>query len=110
VAGGSRRLHNEELRNLYNSANVIREMESRRMRWVGHVEPVRDMKNIYSILSQNLNGTDHWEELRIDGMIILEWMLIYVGKAWIRFIWLVAHCCKHDNETSDSIKDTQFLD
>jgi hypothetical protein len=37
VAGGWRRLHNEELHNLYASANIIRVINSRRMRWTGHV-------------------------------------------------------------------------
>jgi hypothetical protein len=34
---GWRKLHNEELRNLYSSASIIRMMKSRRMRWAGHV-------------------------------------------------------------------------
>jgi hypothetical protein len=37
VTGGWRRLHNEELHNLYVSANIIRVIISRRIRWVGHI-------------------------------------------------------------------------
>jgi hypothetical protein len=37
VTGGWRKLHNEELRNLYSSASIIRMIMSRRMRWAGHV-------------------------------------------------------------------------
>jgi len=37
VAGGWRRLHNEELHNLYISPNIIRVIKSRRMKWAGHV-------------------------------------------------------------------------
>jgi hypothetical protein len=37
VARGWRRLHNEELQNLYASLNIIRMTKSRRMRWVGPV-------------------------------------------------------------------------
>jgi hypothetical protein len=48
VAGGWRRLHNEELRNLYASPNIIRDIRSRRKRWAEHVECVRDEK--YNIL------------------------------------------------------------
>jgi hypothetical protein len=37
VTGDWRKLHNEELHNLYSSSNVIRMIKSRRMRWAGHV-------------------------------------------------------------------------
>jgi hypothetical protein len=37
VAGGRRKLHNEELHNLYSSPSIIRMIKSRRMRWAGHV-------------------------------------------------------------------------
>jgi hypothetical protein len=37
AAGGWRRLHNEELRNLYASPDIIRMIKSRRMRWAEHV-------------------------------------------------------------------------
>jgi hypothetical protein len=36
--GGWRKLHNEELHNLYSSPNTIRMIKSRRMRWAGNVE------------------------------------------------------------------------
>jgi hypothetical protein len=32
------KLHSEELHTLYSSANIIRQIKSRRMRWEGHVE------------------------------------------------------------------------
>jgi hypothetical protein len=35
--GGWRKLHNEELRDLYSSPSIIRIIKSRRMRWAGHV-------------------------------------------------------------------------
>jgi hypothetical protein len=37
VMGGWRKLHNEELRDLYSSPSIIRIIKSRSMRWVGHV-------------------------------------------------------------------------
>jgi hypothetical protein len=37
VTGGWRKLHNEELHDLYSSLNIIRMIKSRRMRWAGHV-------------------------------------------------------------------------
>jgi hypothetical protein len=36
-AGGWRRLHNEDLHNLYASSNVVMVIKSRRMRWTGKV-------------------------------------------------------------------------
>jgi hypothetical protein len=35
--GGWRKLHNEEIHNLYSSPSIIRMIKSRRMRWAGHV-------------------------------------------------------------------------
>jgi hypothetical protein len=50
VAGGWRRLRNEELHNLYVSPSIIKVTKSRRMRWVGHVARIGEMKNIYKTL------------------------------------------------------------
>jgi hypothetical protein len=44
-----RRLHNEELRNLYASPNIIRVIKSEKMRWAGHVAHMGDMRNTYNI-------------------------------------------------------------
>jgi hypothetical protein len=37
VIGGWRKMHNEELHNMYCSHSIIRIIKSRRMRWAGHV-------------------------------------------------------------------------
>jgi hypothetical protein len=37
VTGEWRKLHSEEFHNLYSSLNIIRQIKSRRMRWVEHV-------------------------------------------------------------------------
>jgi len=50
VAGGWRRLHNEELHNLYASPNIIRVIKSRKMILVGHVARTEGVRNTYSML------------------------------------------------------------
>jgi hypothetical protein len=44
VTGGWRKLHNEELHNLYSSPSIIRMIKSRRMRWTGHVPRMEKRK------------------------------------------------------------------
>jgi hypothetical protein len=47
VARGWRRLHNEELHNLYPSPNIIRVIKSRRIGWTGHAARVGKTRNAY---------------------------------------------------------------
>jgi hypothetical protein len=47
VTGGCRKLHNEELRDLYSSPSIIRIIKSRRMRWTGHVARMGGKRNAY---------------------------------------------------------------
>jgi hypothetical protein len=46
--GSWRKLHNDEIHNLYSSPNIVRMIKSRRMRWAGHVEPMREGRGVYS--------------------------------------------------------------
>jgi len=48
-AGGWRRLHNEELHNFV-SPNIIRVIKSRRIKWIGHVSWMEEMRNVYNSL------------------------------------------------------------
>jgi hypothetical protein len=50
VTGGWRKLHNEELRDLYSSPSIIRMMKSRRMRWARHVARMGEKRNAYRLL------------------------------------------------------------
>jgi hypothetical protein len=50
VTGGWRKLHNEELHNLYSSPSTIRMIKSRRMRWAGHVARITENRDACRIL------------------------------------------------------------
>jgi hypothetical protein len=50
VTGEWRRLHNEELNDLYSSPNIIRVIKSRKMRWAGHVARMGECRGAYRIL------------------------------------------------------------
>jgi hypothetical protein len=56
VTGEWRKLHNEELRDLYSSPSIIRIIKSRRMRWVGHVARMVETKNSYRLLVGKSEG------------------------------------------------------
>jgi len=50
VTGEWRRLHNEELNDLYSSPNIVRVIKSRRMRWAGHVARMGEDREAYRVL------------------------------------------------------------
>jgi hypothetical protein len=56
MTGEWRKLHNEELRDLYSSPSIIRIMKSRRMRWAGHVARIRAKRNAYELLVGKSEG------------------------------------------------------
>jgi hypothetical protein len=50
VTGEWRKLHSEELHNLYSSPVIIRQVKSRRMRWARHVARMREERKVYKVL------------------------------------------------------------
>jgi hypothetical protein len=50
VTGERRKLHNEELRDLYSSPSIIRIIKSTKMRWAGHVARMGEKRNAYRLL------------------------------------------------------------
>jgi hypothetical protein len=56
VTGGWRKLHNEELLNLFSSPRIIRMIKSRMTRWTGHVARMGLKKNAYRILVERPEG------------------------------------------------------
>jgi hypothetical protein len=89
VAGDWRRLHNEELHNLYASPNIIRVINARNMRGTVRVARMGEVRCAESILVEDLKGRDHLEDLSVEGRIILQWTLEKQGrKMWTGCIWL----------------------
>jgi len=50
VTGKWRKLHNEELNDMYSSPNIVRVIKSRRMRWAGHVARMGDRRGVFRVV------------------------------------------------------------
>ena len=50
VTGEWRKLHNEELSDLYSLPNIVRVVKSKRMRWAGHVARTWQGRGVYRVL------------------------------------------------------------
>jgi len=71
MAGNRRRLHGEELCNLYTLSKTVRVIKSV-MRWSGHVECMEGMRNVYKILVRYAEGNKHLEDyIQMDVRIYL---------------------------------------
>jgi hypothetical protein len=72
--GSWKKLHNDELHNLYSSPNIVRVIKSRRMRWAGHVARMGEGRGVYRVLLGR-SPRRRWEdtikmdlrEIGIDG-------------------------------------------
>jgi len=67
VTGEWKKLHNEELDDLYVSPNIVRAIKSRRMRWAGHVARMGEGRGCIGSWWGNWRKGD----LGVDGWIIL---------------------------------------
>jgi hypothetical protein len=91
VTGGWRKLHNEELHNLYSSPSIIRMIKSRRMRWAGHVARMGKKRNAYRILMRNPEGKRPVRRPRrrwVDNIRMDLREIGWDGLDWIGLIWL----------------------
>ena len=114
VTGERRRLHSEELNDLYSSPSIVRVIKSRRMRWAGHVARMGEEKGCIGSWWGNRREGDHWGDLGVDGWIILGWISIHL-HGYVKWIGLaqdrqVADACECGNEPSGSVKCGEFLD
>jgi len=83
LTGERRRLHNEELNDLYSSSNIVRVIKSRRMRWAGHVARMGGERGVYRVWVGKLEGKRPLGDLGVDGWIILGW----ISRRWDVGIW-----------------------
>jgi hypothetical protein len=70
ATGEWRKLHNEELNNLYSSPTIFRVIKSRRKRWAGHVARMGKGESYTVFWCGNLKERDHLGDLGIDGRIM----------------------------------------
>jgi hypothetical protein len=86
VTGEWRKVHNEELNDLYSSPTIVRVIKSRRMRWAVHVACMGERRGEVEIgfWWENLRKGDHLEDPRVGGRIILRWIF----RKWTGSIWL----------------------
>jgi hypothetical protein len=91
VRGLWRKLHSEELHNLYSSPDIIRQIEWRRMRWAGHVARVGEGRNVCTVLMGIPGGKRplvrprrRWQ----DGIKMDLRKIGWGGGLWSGFAWL----------------------
>ena len=109
VTGEWRKLHNEELRDLYSLPNIVRVVKSRRMRWAGHVAHMGEGRGVHRVLVGKPEEKiplgrprSRWEDnVKID---LRE---VGGGEDWME---LAQDTCEYGDELSGSINCGEFLD
>jgi hypothetical protein len=92
VTGDWRRVHNEELHDLYTSPNIIQVIRSRRMSWMGHVACMGERSGAYSILVEQPEGRRPLGRQRHRGKANVKMdFKDTVWGAWTGFMWLMIY-------------------
>jgi hypothetical protein len=97
VTGGWRKLHNEELHNLYSLLSIVKIIKSRRMRWAGHVARMGEKGNMYRLLVGKPEGKirlgrprRRWiDNIKMDLLVIGLSVVDWIGLAQDRYRWRV---------------------
>jgi hypothetical protein len=88
VTGGWRKLHNEELRDLYSLPSIIRIIKSRRMKWAGHVARMGEKRNAYRLLVGNPEGKRLLGRARHKWVDNIKMDLLEIGWGGVDWIGL----------------------
>jgi len=89
VRGEWRKLHNEELNDLYCSPSIVRVIKSKRMRWEG-ARSMYGEEAYTGFWWGNLRETDNLEDPGVDERKILRWIFrkwevgVWTGLIWLR--------------------------
>jgi hypothetical protein len=86
VMGEWRKMHSGELHNLYSSPDIIRQIKSRRMRWVRQMAHVGEGRNVYRVWVGKPDGKRPLERPRHrweDGIKIYLRGIGWRGMEWI---------------------------
>jgi hypothetical protein len=83
-----RKLHNEELRDLYSSPSIVRIIKSRRMLWAGHVARMGKKRNAYRILVGKPEGKRPLGKPKRRRMDNIKMDLGEVGRSDVDWIGL----------------------
>jgi len=88
VKGEWRRLHNEELNDLYSSPYIVRVIKSRRMRWAEHVARMGEERGVYRVLLGKTEGKRPLERHRRGWVDNIRMDLQEVGCGYMDWIGL----------------------
>jgi hypothetical protein len=84
-----RKLHNEELHDLYSSPGIIRIIKARRIRWAGYVARKRAKRNAYRLLVRKPEGRRPLGKPRRRWLDNIRMELVEVGWVmWTGLVWL----------------------
>jgi len=88
VTGEWRRLHKEELNDLYSSPNIVRAIKSSRMRWAGHVARMGEERGVYRVLVGKPEGNRPLGRPRLRWVDNIRMDLQEVGCGYMDWIGL----------------------